>query len=108
MASKMKLENLDATFKSALIELTKKVDKASLTTVNNMVTELKNATPVDTGNAKESWGINANPLSVENTADYIEHLNSGSSKQAPSHFIETVALKYGTPIGVIVETKQGH
>ncbi len=61
--------------------------------------------PVDTGRARASWGHSAPPagpgdgvwiedeadLSIEqgSNVEYIEKLNSGSSKQAPAGFIDT-------------------
>ena len=74
----------------------------------SMIAELRAATPVDTGHARDSWSARVtgdNKVVVENSVDYIEHLNEGSSKQAPAHFVERIALKYGKPVGVIVEVK---
>jgi len=77
-----------------------------------LLTELRADTPVDTGLAKQSWEVlGATPvgnniaIDIRNPVPYIGDLNRGSSKQAPAHFIEKAALKYGTPIGTIaVET----
>lgn len=75
--------------------------------VNEMVTELKQRTPVDTGLAQSSWKTTDTEkgVDVRNDVEYIQRLNEGSSKQAPAHFIEAVALKYGTPSGMVVEVK---
>jgi len=70
--------------------------------------ELINATPVDTGEAKESWRYNAasyDSAVISNSAEHIAHLNDGSSAQAPEYFIERTALRYGTAKGVIVEKR---
>jgi hypothetical protein len=61
--------------------------------------ELKSATPKDTGEASESWKQTADGASLTNDKDYIKQLNSGSSKQAPSMFIEAIVLRYGKPKG---------
>lgn len=77
--------------------------------VGAMTSDLKAATPVDTGHARDSWKVTTRPdgeLDVENTAEYIQRLNEGSSQQAPARFVETTALKYGTPYGTIVEVKR--
>jgi len=55
-----------------------------------IVVGLEAATPVDTGEARNSWGYDS--ASIYNTADHISDLNKGSSQQAPSHFIERVVL----------------
>ncbi len=87
------------------------IEKSKLSLVekkcNHMLQDLKAATPVRTGFAKESWSLArlANGFAFENTAPYIEELNAGSSKQAPAFFVERVALKYGKPIGQIVNKK---
>lgn len=74
---------------------------------NKLLVDLKNETPVDTGHARDSWSLalNEDKATISNTAEYIEYLNNGSSKQAPAYFIESTALKYGTPKGAIVETE---
>ena len=63
------------------------------------------ATPVDTGNARNSWRVNefidetsGYPYAsqrVENTTEYIESLNEGTSQQAPPRFIEVGFMQAG-------------
>ncbi len=80
------------------------LDKASL----SLLTELKRKTPVDTGEARDSWqrfAPSKQVVLITNDADHIESLNDGSSKQAPEYFIERTAVKYGRPLGLIVERK---
>lgn len=75
---------------------------------NAALAELVAATPVDTGEAAESWSFTfdgANRVTLENSAAHIVFLNAGSSDQAPSYFIENIVLKYGKPIGPIVTYK---
>lgn len=55
-----------------------------------LVEELRAATPVDTGRAAAGWALEANR--IVNPVEYIGDLNSGSSQQAPSHFIEQTVL----------------
>ena len=75
--------------------------------VAEMVGDLVAATPIDTGKARSSWNVEKKDkgFDVKNDVDYIQYLNQGTSKQAPSHFIETIALQYGRPLGTIVEVK---
>lgn len=79
--------------------------------VKSMTQELREATPVDTGRARNSWtlletGNKQLPYKVSNSTPYIEYLNAGSSKQAPSFFIDRIALKYGKPVGAVVTIKE--
>jgi hypothetical protein len=70
--------------------------------MRQLLLALKAATPVDTGEARDSWHILGDKLA--NTADHISKLNQGTSKQAPSYFIEkTLLAQSGVyPAGVIV------
>ena len=106
MKLNLSIKNIDQTFKSLQERLLTLSDNESQKIVNNFVNELKEVTPVDTGLARDSWlqTKTKDGIDVSNTTEYIEYLNAGSSKQAPAHFIERTALKYGTPKGVIVET----
>lgn len=84
------------------------IEKKHLSDVSNeMLQELVSNTPVDTGFARAQWtkvAISDTDVAIVNTAPYIDYLNNGSSAQAPSHFIESVALQYGVPNGKIVDT----
>ncbi len=73
--------------------------------LNSIVEALKDATPVDTGFARDSWKTDGK--TITNDADYIDELNSGHSKQAPSYFIEqTLLAQPGVlPSGTIVRSK---
>ena len=73
--------------------------------LDGAVSALKEATPVDTGYARDSWKHDGK--AITNDAEYIEKLNSGSSKQAPSFFIErTLLAQQGIlPGGTIVRSK---
>ena len=113
-------------------------DKEFIETVNGLnaiqaldaVTDLKAATPVDTGRARNSWVLSDRedyfvsslvtrevsalssirddkvvPLYVTNGTPYIESLNEGSSKQAPARFVETTLLSKNYNVdGVLFET----
>jgi len=73
-----------------------------------LVVQLKGATPVDTGNARDHWKVH--PVSphryeIQNTVPYIKELNAGSSEQAPAFFIERTVLanKEVAPDGAVVQ-----
>jgi hypothetical protein len=68
------------------------------------LTELKLATPKDTGAAANAWekNINNDSITLTNKKSYVKQLNAGSSKQAPANFIESTMLNYGKPKGPIV------
>lgn len=75
---------------------------------DKMVDALKDATPVDTGEARDGWHVvdDGKTVSVQNKVDHIETLNEGHSEQAGTHFIEQTALSISgvIPNGVIVQT----
>jgi hypothetical protein len=103
------MHNVEAEF-SKLQKLQEKVlEEKTGNTVDDMIVSLRSVTPVDTGFARSSWSsekVSPDTRLVINTADYIEYLNQGSSKQAPARFVEAVALAYGKPQGTIVDVIQ--
>lgn len=103
---KMGLVNPRAVFDDLERQMLALIEVNDEARVAAMVKELEAATPVDTGLAKASWQVQKQPWGwkVENTVEYIQYLNEGSSQQAPAHFVEMIALKYGKPHGTIVET----
>jgi len=105
---KIKILNIDNEFKKLNKDAKAKMRAKNLVLTEILKTELANATPVDTGLAKNSWILYPNiygAATIENNVEYINRLNEGSSKQAPAHFIERIALKYGTPAGAVVDVK---
>jgi hypothetical protein len=91
--------------------LTKKVsDEKSRrkdTIIRQLVTNLKNATPVDTGKARDGW--RAERGKIINDVEYITELNDGHSEQAPARFIEAVIIRDPRvkPAGIIVREIEG-
>lgn len=87
------------------IEFEKLVVEKKRLALSRFVEALREATPVDTGHARDSWRTDGSK--IYNDADYIQHLNEGSSKQAPSHFIERTLLaqKGVNPDGIIVRSQ---
>lgn len=88
----------------------KKQTKASIENgktqkMNSVVQALKEATPVDTGEARNGWKIDGS--SIINEVEHIKYLNEGSSVQAPARFIEqTVLSQEGvSPSGIVVVSK---
>jgi len=75
------------------------------TIAEGIIRDLKAATPVDTGAARDSWRyVGGRRSAIVNDKEYIKNLNEGSSKQAPARFIEMVILKHTEvkPVGSIV------
>lgn len=101
----LKMLNIKATFKELDRKKKEVVRNYHRGQVAKLVAELKKETPVDTGEARDGWVSQETPNGaiVENNVEHIAHLNAGSSQQAPSHFVEKVALKYGKPYGNLVE-----
>ena len=69
-----------------------------------LVEKLRAATPEDTGRARDGWKYQNGAIS--NDVEYIDSLNQGTSKQAPSYFIERTLLSEPgvLPNGVIVKS----
>jgi len=108
---KLSIKGVNGEFKRLSVKLEESSTVSSKKVVEHLVRDLRDATPVDTGRARDSWRVtqeSAKPssFSVTNSTEYIQYLNQGSSKQAPAHFIESVALQYGKPVGTIVNVKQ--
>ena len=104
----MRLKNVDSEFKKLATAHKEQIKESNKNTVSKMLTDLEDATPVDTGFAKSQWEVveKGDNFTVKNHAPYIEELNNGHSKQAPTHFIEQIALHYGKPLGIIVDIRQ--
>jgi hypothetical protein len=71
--------------------------------ITSLIQELKNATPVDSGNARDNWKRDGD--AIVNEVDYISHLNEGTSQQAPAFFVEKTVLAHKgvSPSGMIVK-----
>jgi len=112
---KMKIKGIADTKKKVKQQAFKEEVKGLKASSSKMLQHLKDKTPVDTGEARDSWELidknagkreNSVPeFQVRNTADHIVALNMGHSKQAPSYFVEGVAVQYGRPIGAVVTIK---
>lgn len=77
-------------------------DRAVANESKRLLEKVRAATPIDTGNARQGWHLHGNAL--VNNVEYVNRLNEGHSRQAPSRFIEQTLLKEPgvTPNGVIV------
>jgi hypothetical protein len=95
--------------KSTMQQLKESVSKHEAfifkTELHKVLRDLQEATPVDTGKARDGWHIHRS--SIENDVPYVQQLNEGSSKQAPAHFIEGVIISNPNLIvkGTIVRDK---
>lgn len=95
------------------------VNTESQAKVEKLITDLELATPIDTGYARSRWNLTTldkpglgynvkyssvlfnflgKQYTISNDAEYIVFLNKGSSKQAPSYFIENTILSNGFTI----------
>lgn len=52
----------------------------------DLLQELRAATPVETGRARDGWSLTETGL--RNDVPYVVRLNAGSSRQAPAGFVE--------------------
>jgi HK97 gp10 family phage protein len=65
--------------------------------IDDAVRRLKSNSPVDTGKLRSSWvRTDIDPRTgeayIENSTDYVELVNGGTSAQAPQRFIEQSLL----------------
>jgi hypothetical protein len=102
---KISIKNVDSTLKSLDKQRTAMIDAHTDSETKSMLEELIESTPIDTGEARSGWKkyrVSPTSVVIANTVSYIQELNRGHSQQAPAHFVESVALRHGTPLGVIV------
>jgi hypothetical protein len=130
MTIKIKLRGVKEEFDKLDKETTEAINSLSRLQAFDTMNKLKEATPVDTGRARNSWNLTANPagfrdaksggsvpsilpqisdkkvetLYLTNGTPYIENLNQGSSRQAPMRFIETTVLENYSVDGILFET----
>jgi hypothetical protein len=104
---KMIVKGVRSTLAMLELKTSELTEKQLKKTVRRMTKDLSYETPVDTGKARDSWSSSCRGkrCSIRNNTEYIEHLNEGSSKQAPKYFIEATCLKYGRPLGIVVQVK---
>jgi hypothetical protein len=107
---KFKVKGLKETMASVREQVQQAHLKAIHEDMGEMLDELIEKTPVDTGYAKSRWRLVSTwnplfPVKIVNDCPYMPELNSGHSNQAPAYFIERTALKYGKPVGSIVVVK---
>jgi len=100
---RMVWKGIESTFRDAGKRQSEQSSAQLRQRITSMLLMLKALTPKDTGFASSRWRITGYfpRYRLENDADYIEHLNEGSSKQAPAFFVESVALRFGKPFGKI-------
>lgn len=118
----VKIKGAEQEFAKANSDLNQFVNSAMRARAFQALGDLKSVTPVDTGRARNSWTLTTSPtefrstlvatnalsttllsppskdtiekLYITNGVSYIDKLNAGSSKQAPSRFIENTIQKY--------------
>ena len=99
----MRVKGIQQTINGIKIEFNDFVSNRKNKIIDTTVQALKEATPVDTGHARDGWTSTGN--SIKNEVEYISILNQGTSEQAPKYFIEkTVLAQQGvSPSGIIVK-----
>lgn len=102
---RISVRNFKQLQEQVLARVEKKSEPVLSRRTNNLLNALREATPVDTGEARDSWsrdnvqsffgrsqGFHAK---LRNTASHIVYLNRGWSRQAPSRFIEKTMARFG-------------
>ncbi len=102
---KITLKGKSKTFQQLRLDLDKATETHLQKQATKLLTTLKDKTPIDTGEAREGWKLSGSgdKRIISNDVEHLRYLNEGSSRQAPSHFIESTALQFGTPLGAITE-----
>lgn len=101
----IKVKNVNNAIKNLKNSFEIEIQTKKKSEMNKILNKLKDATPVDTGLARDSWKVEND--AIVNTVEYIDYLNQGSSKQAPSYFIESTVLSHKgvSPSGIIVRKR---
>jgi hypothetical protein len=96
---------IDSVLRQIKNESEEEIEEQKTNIEKTLVQKLKSATPVDTGRAQQGW--KRTEIGIENSVEYISKLNSGSSAQAPSLFVERTILSHPgiAPSGIIVVNK---
>lgn len=98
------VSGIDATIAKLRSKFLSESQAAEAKVANSVMKALIAATPIDTGAARQGWKLSGSNKGfvITNSVPYIEQLNRGHSKQAPSYFIERVLLLHGKAAGAIV------
>lgn len=87
-------------------QLSREVRREATKVSRQVLAQMREATPVDTGRARSGWNASTPDRNgrfvLSNSVPYIGALNAGHSRQAPQRFIEGVALKFGRAVGIVV------
>ena len=99
------MKGIKVTLKNLERSLDNSVRSKTMASVLLLKREMVLNTPIDTGNARELWKLSETKQGfvLSNDAEYIEQLNNGSSTQAPAFFVEATAIKYGKPVGSVID-----
>jgi hypothetical protein len=101
----IKVKGLEIAVAKMNKDIQKQIDKESIVILNQAVDKLSDATPVDTGRAKNGWELIEG--TIVNNVPYISELNEGHSQQASAKFVEStlISIPQIRPNGVIVVEK---
>ena len=61
----------------------------------DLTEEIRKGTPIDTGKARRGWRRTLTPkgATINNSVDYVSHLENGSSRQAPKGMVKPAINK---------------
>ena len=86
-----KVTGVASTLRSAKIEFDKEATRAAKRVKRNLFNNIVDATPVDTGKARDGWYETSS--SIKNDVEYVLPLNNGTSEREPRRFIERAVLQ---------------
>jgi hypothetical protein len=101
----IKVSGIEATLRYIIEKSKEEVQEQKIDIEESLVKKLEEATPIDTGEASKGW--KRTNVGIENSVEYVNTLNAGSSLQAPEYFVERTILSQPgiTPSGIIVVNK---
>lgn len=100
----IKITGIDSTLRNLKASISKEIETKKIAKIDSLIKDLKDATPVDTGEARDGWKRQGS--AIVNEVEHIAALNQGTSQQAPSYFVEKTVLAHRDvfPSGIIVKT----
>jgi hypothetical protein len=99
----IKITGIDSTIRNLKEQVNREINSKKIAKMDSIIKDLKDATPVDTGKARDGWRREGN--TIVNDVEYIDELNQGTSQQASSFFVERTVLAHRDVVfsGIIVK-----
>lgn len=98
---KISISGIEQTLLTLSVAMGYKTSELLMHRTEDIRHSLVTATPIDTGRAQAGWQLKGK-TTIINDVPYIDELNHGHSRQAPTHFIEQTLLKHGKAVGALV------